>query len=373
MHPLFSLMRIVILIVIAVFCFATGCGDSLPEDESAGVESVTTLDSIFLGDSIGVLMGDSCYVFGAIRDIVCVPEGIAVLDAIFCRISLFSPDGEFLYSGGRSGEGPGEFSNPTRYCRLSTGDWFVSDYVARRITILDDSLNYVTSYNSQWGLPIRVVAADDSMIVMKQLVMEFRDEKLFAGYQIASMNAYTGQENVVYREHLVEMGADVVDIRDDYCFFTADNQGNVYLADYDSDRYCIDVFSAQGDTLRTLEMETEIRDEFDIDIHRLIFLPITIPYTTSSGTSTMKITAPDLHPYVTFLDVDGDNNIWVRRMGLPDSEYWDVISAEGELLRKVVLCSDTTESASYPTLHVSSNGFVATRIENEVERFYIVR
>ena len=363
-------MKLLLYLLLSTILLLVACGDSTAVDDSLGNGS---LDSILFTDSIGLLMGDSCYVFGEIRDIECVPEGIAVLDAVYCRISVFSPEGELLYSGGRSGEGPGEFSYPTQYCRLSNGDSFVCDFGDASITVLDDSLNYLTSYESQWGMPLRVVAADDSMIVLKQLMMEFRDEKLFAGYRISSMNAYTGQENVVYREHLAEMGASVVDIRDYYCFFTADSQGNVYLADYDSDRYCIDVLSASGDTLRRFEMETEIRDEFDIDIHRLVFLPITVPYTTSSGTSTLKITAPELHPYVTFLEVDGNGDIWVRRMGLADSEYWDVISAEGELLRKVVLYSDSTESACNPSLHVSGNGFVATRDELEVERFYIVQ
>ncbi len=119
-------------------------------------------------------------------------------------------------------------------------------------------------------------------------------------------------------------------------------------------------------------MESEMRPDFDIETHQLVFLPITMPLTTSVGTSTLEITEPELHPYVTFMNVDGNDNIWVRRMGLADSEYWDVLSPEGDLIRKVVLYADSTESSSYPALHVSENGIVATRIEYEVERFYTV-
>ena len=51
------------------------------------------------------------------------------------------------------------------------------------------------------GLPVKVRAGVDSMVVMKQLLVEIREEKIFAGYRISSMNAYTGETDVVYREY----------------------------------------------------------------------------------------------------------------------------------------------------------------------------
>jgi len=356
------------------FCLLLGpaCSEQPSAEGIDSDDGTFPVDTLILTDSIGVLMGDSNYVFGEIRDAVCLPDGIGLVDGIYCRVSIFGSDGRFLYSGGGRGEGPGEFLSPVRYCRLATGDSFVFDIVNRTVTILDDSLDYVCSYSLQWGMPVHVVAAEDSTVVAKQLVVEFMEDRLMAGYRISAMNAYTGEDVVVYREHLEVMGADRVDLRPYYCFFTADRRGNVYLADYDSESYGIDVLSSSGEFTRRIEMETEPRPEFDIEVHQLVYLPVTMPLTTTSGTSILEITAPELHPYVTFMEIDRDDNIWVRRMGLPDSEYWDVISPEGELLRKVVLYADTTASADYPSLHVSPFGMVATRIESEVERFYTV-
>lgn len=353
--------------------FLVVCCKAPSSGEGSCVSGGSAADTLFLADSIGVLMGDSCFVFGAVADVVCVSGGIALLDQVYCRISVYSPEGEFLYTGGRRGEGPGEFLYPVRYCRLATGDSFVFDFGNRTATILNDSLDYICSYSMHWGMPFHIVAAQDSTLLVKQLAVEFLNEELMAGYRISAVNAYTGEEGVVYREHLEKMGADRVDIRPYYSFFAADPLGNVYLADYDTDSYSIDVLSPSGETLRRIEMEPEIRLEFDIEIHQIPYLPITMPLTTESGTSTLEITAPELHPYVTFMEIDGSGNIWVRRMGLADSEHWDVISPGGELIQKVVLYADTTGSASYPSLHVSPWGMVATRNENEVERFYTVR
>ncbi len=63
----------------------------------------------------------------------------------------------------------------------------------------------------------------------------------------------------------------------------------------------------------------------------------------------------------------------MKRLGTAVSEHWDVISQESRLIRRVVLYSDTTGSASFPMLHISPWGMVATRNEYEVERFYTVR
>jgi hypothetical protein len=359
------------LIIICCSALVSACGDPAPVHGSGAADS-GLVDTLFLTDSVGVSMGDSCYVFGEIQDVICVPGGIALLDGVFSRVSLFSSDGVFLYSKGRRGEGPGEFLYPTRYCRLATGDSFVFDFDRRTGTILDDSLDYLLSYSMEWGMPLNIIAGKDSTIVLKQLAFDFIDDRLMAGYRISAVNAYTGEEGAVYRECMEEMGAARVDLRSSYCFYTADRQGNVYLADYDSDSYSIDVLKASGETLRRIEMESEPRPRFDMEVHQLVYLPITMPLTTESGISILEITEPELHPYVTFMEIDGDGNIWVRRMGLADSEYWDVISPEGELLQKVVLYADTAGSADYPSLHVSPYGMVATRNESEVERFYTV-
>lgn len=103
-------------------------------------------------------------------------------------------------------------------------------------------------------------------------------------------------------------------------------------------------------------------------------LPLRIPLATQEGSSDLLITAPEKHPCITGLAIDGDRNIWVRRAGLADSESRDVISQNGELLRRVVLVADTTGTGYYPALHISPCGIVATfAVEDDFQRFFAVR
>lgn len=64
-------------------------------------------------DTIGMFEGPSEQIFGRVGAIQRTPDGdFAILDSQANRISVFSRDGEFITYFGRSGRGPGEFTNP---------------------------------------------------------------------------------------------------------------------------------------------------------------------------------------------------------------------------------------------------------------------
>ncbi len=360
-----------ILVAIGITVLFMSCGN--PPSTATGGSGIQT-DTLVFADTVGILLGDANYVFGTISTVTVVPAGIAVLDGIGCRISIFDHNGEFLTSGGGRGSGPGEYSQPWAMCLLPGGEYFVFDHGAQRMTLLDPSFNYLSSIDAFMRVPQKVAAGADSMVVIKEIIIKFEDEQLFGGYRIYSLNAYTGREGCVYRNCQLPMGAEVVDLRSEFCFFATDAEGNVYLADYDSDQYEIEILSPEGELIRVITMDSQPREDFDIEVHALDRLPITIPLTTESGTSILTISAPEKHPYVTGLAIDGEDNIWVRRIGVEQSETWDVVSLNGELLRQVVLAADTTGTGCYPSLHVSRFGMVATfSLEDEFERFFTVK
>ncbi len=346
---------------------------SQPEQVPDTAIGVIQVDTLAFSDTVGVFIGDSCYEFGDLRVVIPVPEGFAVLDAVYSRISVFDEGGVFIRSQGRQGSGPGEYASPTSMCRLYRGEYLLYDFGARRMTLLDESLDYICCMNASMNVPLRITPGPDSMVVLKEIIVEFADDQLMGGYRIYSLNAYTGEEGITYREKLLPMGADVVDLKSYFSYFTIDSEGVLYFADYDSDVYAIDVVSPTGELLRTIEMESEPREEFDPETQSLIHLPITMPLTTEAGTSVLKVSYPDYQPYISDLAIDSEGNIWARREGIVDSETWDVISQEGDLLRRVVLCADTTGTGSYPRLLVSEFGMVARfQNEDEIERFFIV-
>jgi len=99
----------------------SGCGDDAAPVEDSGGSAV---DTVFVtpSDTIGILMGDSNYVFGTIGDVIYTSTGnIAVLDETGCCVKLFDQFGEFIVQLGREGSGPGELLHPGGMVLLSDG------------------------------------------------------------------------------------------------------------------------------------------------------------------------------------------------------------------------------------------------------------
>ena len=73
-------------------------------------------------------------VFGAIRHAVLMESGgVVVLDVQASRVMGFDADGEFDFSFGRVGSGPGEFASPTELLRIADDTLAVVDRARRSI------------------------------------------------------------------------------------------------------------------------------------------------------------------------------------------------------------------------------------------------
>ncbi|RKZ08134.1 hypothetical protein DRQ25_09800 [Candidatus Fermentibacteria bacterium] len=103
-----------------IFCLlvlSISCSENHPTDM---IDSAP-YDTLQIVDSIGIMYGDSNYVFGRISDVERGPHGeVYVLDGIRNCILVFSKTGEFIQQTGRYGEGPGEFNSPSEF--VITGD-----------------------------------------------------------------------------------------------------------------------------------------------------------------------------------------------------------------------------------------------------------
>lgn len=95
-----------------MLCFCVLC-ISCSENQLSEMFPSVPYDTLQIVDSIGVMYGDSNYIFGKISDVDRDQQGkIFVLDKIRNCILIFSPTGEFIHQIGRYGEGPGEFNDP---------------------------------------------------------------------------------------------------------------------------------------------------------------------------------------------------------------------------------------------------------------------
>ena len=78
---------------------------------------------------------------------------IFILDTRNSRIQCFSPEGKFLFSFGRRGDGPGELSDrPTKIKILEDGNIYIIDYLPRNINVYNRNSQFIFSWKIQKGI-----------------------------------------------------------------------------------------------------------------------------------------------------------------------------------------------------------------------------
>ena len=101
-----------------------------------------------------------------------------ILDGAEDRIVVFSPDGQFSHSIGRSGNGPGEFQGP-RYLSVYQENVSVYDGSLRRVSRFDRMGTFISS-KSLSNQPFSTLTAhvgprDELICIVRRLVMEPQD------------------------------------------------------------------------------------------------------------------------------------------------------------------------------------------------------
>jgi hypothetical protein len=148
------------LIFAAYLYLLTGCGNYEPPE-------FPPIDYyLVITDSIGVEMGEDCYMFRWPVDATHSPDGdIAVLDKLKHCVLLYTSEGEFIRTIGREGEGPGEFHMPSSIEFRSDGSLLIQD---REIATYDQYYDYQDQMTWPRYPPYLVEALDDGGFVGNQ-------------------------------------------------------------------------------------------------------------------------------------------------------------------------------------------------------------
>lgn len=101
---------------------------------------------------IGEIEGEDAEVFGAISGLEVDASGrIYVVDRQANELRIFAPDGSHIRSTGRSGEGPGEFSNVNGLLWITPDTLLVVDQRGNRYSVYTRDGDYVRSVPRQLG------------------------------------------------------------------------------------------------------------------------------------------------------------------------------------------------------------------------------
>ena len=320
-------------ILAAAIAFSCGgVGDGEAPDKAGETAFRHTLAIV---DTIGVELGDSNYVFGAIEGVCFGPGGnIYAMDLVRGSAMVYDPDGRFIRSIAARGEGPGEITFPLDMTVLNNGRVL--------ITALGGIHGY-TSEGEYLGIlgeylqnpPMNLTAVGDSSFLATKLsVVPGEGGDVMVEHWLARLDD-PSEPALVLREGSMPFEPDKLTqmLEETWLAYESagDRQGRICLSPRSSEDFAIYVYSFEGELLRTIELEVpraektpeEIREEKDWMEQRL----------ENMGVSGVVIEfEPD--PYrrmVTDLGVDGQGRIWARR-GTELSPVFEVFSPEGEHL-----------------------------------------
>lgn len=315
-----------------------GCGG--PGDAPEGVSSL----SLVLEDSIGIELGDSSYVFGAITGLEFIPGGgFAVLDRASCNVKLYDPDGVYQSTIGRRGSGPGEIVQPYGLLVWTNGDLGVIDPFQGGLLRFSPRGEYL-------GLEMEVthnVPVDPRMVGDTGYVA--RRTAFFNDGGQDYMESFLGYFPMTWEPSLKYLSRSVpLDPNTMGDFFLHDflysswavdpGAGVIYAAPFQEGAYRILAFPLEGGDPReiTLEVEPVPKTPEEIELEAAYVAAF---LTAAEGGDPQYNVDCEPWPFripVAGMEVDDRGNLWVLR-GDMDGTVFDLWSPDGRLMHRATL------------------------------------
>lgn len=370
-------MRMISLLFVTVLAItaATGCGGSGSEPVEAADASEARVP-VTIADSIGVELGDSSYVFASISALEYGPDGnIYVLDRGTCNIRVYSPDGEFIGSISREGNGPGEMTNPFAMAVLGDG----------RITVCTPFQGGMQSFypDGEWeGLtaeftnnpPMGMVGADSNAYIALRMIVDFVDEELTTSYHVARYEEEEDPSVVYYENEFPFDPQNLSDLLMSTLFnrvYTADREGNVYMAPYSEEDYSVQVMDRDGVVFLEFERDMPMVEKSPEEI--LEEKEWMEAWLRSIGAQGVVIEF-EPKPYrwqISDLGYDSQGRIWVRR-GTELTPVFDVFDGAGELLFTAEV-EGAASDAEFWDFVITEQGMMAYSLNPELyQKIYLM-
>ena len=322
--PLFSILLLL------------GCGSSEEGSPDQVLEALEpdTLDLV-PADTIGVLMGDSNYVFGTIADAIILNNGnIVILDEAARSAMMYDRHGGFIRRIAREGAGPGEVLIPGGLVRFSDNTIGILDHAqgVHRYSPEGDFIELMTDFQGR-NVPQWAWGVDEMGYVGAITTFEQTEEGIMAAFIVGRWDSLSRPTVEYFRNEFMYMPERPDQFLKNSFFsasFAASREGIVCVAQTSSEDYSIDLFDPDGTAAGTIERdlpgveksEAELADE--TAMINAILRERGVP-------EEMQMYRPDpcrwmIQPQG--LSVDGQGRIWARS-GTADGVVMDVYSREG--------------------------------------------
>jgi hypothetical protein len=273
------------------------------------------------------------------------PDGnLYLMDQQLSQVVVLSPDGEYLRTLSREGEGPGEVRRPAGMLFMPDGNLgLLQAYPGKIIQVTlagDPGETFIIGSGSSMVYSASCV---NGTVVVSGLHLDQQP-----GYQdrndFLSRLDEAGQETVRYLDHTYRFDFEdfVFDEADMYFThwrWTMDEKGRVFSAP-ERNRYAITVMHADGTVDRIIERQYEspkrTAEEMERAEERHVNMARNVPFPVRNILCDTPMTINTMH-------IAGDGSLWVLpttgRRELPDDilRVYDVFDPDGHFARQVAL------------------------------------
>lgn len=321
-----------ILTAIQIIMMLIGCGPDEMSHELPHIEY-----KLVITDSIGVEIGDPNYILGWPVSLTHSPDGnIAFVDRMKHAVFVYTPDGEFIRTIGREGEGPGEFHVPSGLSFYPDGSLLIGDMDG--IALFDSNYNFMKRMTWSFIAPSIITALDGGEFIGKQITFKPDEDRVICLTTLARWDE--GDEDpsveyftIEYEWDIVSGVVDFVRSREHTIHCCVAPNGRVFYSQSSIDEFVIHGCEPDGTPFlhiedenfyRVRKSEQELQTELDNYTRSINIMtggsPIDIPV--------------ELDPYkhaMLGMFTDDEERLWVR-LGCYPGIVFRVYDMSGEIL-----------------------------------------
>ncbi|MFH1845551.1 MAG: 6-bladed beta-propeller [bacterium] len=293
-------------------------------------------------------------IFGVVIQVLADAAGnIYLLDLQLSEVQVYSPDGDYIQTLSRQGEGPGEVNNPVDMVLMPNENLGLVQSFPGKIIKIDLQGNPAGDFTPGGSDPtqggfislIDAKVSGDGFLAggLKILIDQEAGSRTNLNF-VASFQE-DGTENLVFAEHGVVFDFNDIKIHEKDNYFphlrrwTAGADGRVYIASH-RNQYAIDVYNADGSLDRIIEREFTSWQRNDKEMGRInAQMDATLSQIPAEVESSVETTEPD----ITAVRIADDGSLWILtsqgQRQQPDGIMltYDVFDADGHFQKQVAV------------------------------------
>lgn len=147
---------------------APGAGDGANDPAGADITLAPAMEDVY---TVGAMEGEDWEIFGRIRSVDFDENGnLHILDSQADRVVVVGPDGDFVRTVGKPGEGPGEFSSLRDLVVHRDGSYAVLTFGSIHLFDTDGEFTGTVPADMATGMPVRAQGLPDGRLVSSNVL-----------------------------------------------------------------------------------------------------------------------------------------------------------------------------------------------------------